>query len=130
MLHAAVDARIDRDIYFIHAVRSHSVHAFAAEVRQLAARHWRVQPHVCHEIADPGCRAGRDFDSLGRVNAALLRGLAPSPDADFYFCGPPAFMKSVLGILRDWDVAEDRIRYEFFGPKQAMNAPIETPVAV
>jgi len=130
MLHAAVDAQIDRDIYFVHAARSRRVHAFAAEVRELAARHPRVQTHICHEMADAGCREGRDFDTLGRVDAALLRRLVPGPDADFYFCGPPAFMKATLSILRDWEVADERIRYEFFGPKQAMNAPIATPVGV
>lgn len=130
MLHAVVDARIERDIFFIHAARSRRVHAFANEVRQLAARHPRVNVHVYHELADAGCRAGRDFDSLGRVSAESLSRLLPEPDAVFYFCGPQPFMQSILAILREWDVPDERIRYEFFGPKQSLAAPKPTPVGV
>ena len=37
-------------------------------------------------------------------------------EANFYFCGPKMFMKSVRQILREMGVAEEKIHFEFFGP--------------
>jgi len=36
--------------------------------------------------------------------------------ADFYFCGPIAFMKHVAKLLRARGVARDQIHFEVFGP--------------
>ena len=59
---------------------------------------------------------GEHFDSAGRVDIELLKKLLPLDDYDFYFCGPVPFMKSVYHGLKDLNIADDRIHYEFFGP--------------
>ncbi len=59
---------------------------------------------------------GRDYDSIGHVNLDLLKELLPNKDMDFYLCGPPPFMNSLLKDLWEWGVPEDRIRFELFGP--------------
>lgn len=38
-------------------------------------------------------------------------------ESKFYMCGPPAFTKDTLNILKELGVQEDRISYEFFGPQ-------------
>lgn len=124
MAHAAVDEKVDRDIWFIHAARNARVHAFAAEVRRLAERHPRFHIHICYdEVETDGLttRPEARCDTHGRIDLLLLQRLLPGPDADFYFCGPKPFMEVIAGALRAWNVPEAQIRYEFFGPSETLN---------
>jgi ferredoxin len=47
--------------------------------------------------------------------------LLPFGDYDFYLCGPGAFVADLHAGLRGLNVADDRIRYEFFGPSSLPN---------
>lgn len=37
-------------------------------------------------------------------------------DSHYYFCGPTEFMQKIYGGLREWQIPENQINYEFFGP--------------
>jgi ferredoxin len=52
----------------------------------------------------------------------LLQALQVPRDAEFYICGPPAFMSDLTTGLAGWGVAAGRIRTENFG-----SAPPKTP---
>ena len=41
------------------------------------------------------------------------------PDADFYICGPAAFMSGLVDGLAGWGVARDRLHTENFGSGQS-----------
>lgn len=113
MLHAAVSDQDAGDIWFIHAARNASVHAFYQEVRELADKHPNLNVLFCYdELVD----SDRSYCQNGRIDQALLKRVLPGPDADFYFCGPKPFMKSIYHALSDWGVPEKQIRFEFFGP--------------
>jgi ferredoxin len=79
---------------------------------------------------------GRDYKYKGRVGADLFREVLPSNNYDYYFCGPPPMMNALFEGLREWDVPEDRIHYEAFGPatvskkKDADKAIEKAPSAV
>ena len=55
---------------------------------------------------------------FGRINTKKMEDLLPQPvqDNEFYFCGPPAFMKSIFDTLNSLNVPKDQINYEYFGP--------------
>jgi nitric oxide dioxygenase len=122
MFHGAVDARVPRNIWFIHAARNARVHAFADEVDALASRHPKAHVHVCYDQPEAADSVGARPHTIGRLDLSLLQRLLPGPDADFYFCGPTPFMESIQRALRTWKVPDEQIRYEFFGPLQALNA--------
>ncbi len=52
----------------------------------------------------------------------VLQDLQVPRNADFYICGPPAFMSDLTAGLTSWDVAVSRIHTGNFGP-----APPRTP---
>ena len=64
----------------------------------------------------PADVAGIDFDSQGRVGGELIAGLAPGLDAEFYLCGPIAFMADIQSEMVARGVPESRIHTEIFGP--------------
>jgi len=115
-------ANVQTPVFFLQAAKNSSVHALAEEVRQLAtgADNFRTRILYDEPLADD-VETGR-CDDVGFFTTSLLQAWAPVADAEYYLCGPPAFMASVLAGLRQLEVPEDRVRHEFFGPKKSLEA--------
>lgn len=115
MLEAALQT--DRPITFIHCARGSAVHAFRAQIDALAQAHSQLQPlYVYDEVAD-----GEAVAAQGHLTEDLLgQWLPASRDADVYFLGPKPFMRSVKASLHKLGVPEAQVRYEFFGPAEAL----------
>ena len=56
-----------------------------------------------------------DFDAPGRLDMHAIEELGVPRDADFYLCGPSAFMNDLAVELGTWGVAANRIHTEIFG---------------
>ncbi len=114
-----VAAPSGRPVHFVHAARDGEVHAFRERADALAAHHPNLQLLYVYDEPRPGDRP----HVVGRVTPQLLAGLLPADrDVDFYFLGPKPFMQSVYAAALDLGVPSDRLRYEFFGPLQALQA--------
>ena len=125
MAKAWVESRLDVPLYFLQAARNSHTHAFAEEVRQLAgvgsaAVHTKVlySDPVDRDVAEQRC------DQRGLVDTELLREWTPYQQAEYYFCGPRGFMQRVHGGLKELGVDDARIHFEFFGPRQEIQAPV------
>ncbi|WP_437223215.1 NO-inducible flavohemoprotein [Planctomicrobium sp. SH661] len=104
-------------IHFIHAARNSSVQALAGEIQSLS-RHDNVVTHVIFDAPHADDLAQQRCHSVGTVNTEFLQKHTPYQEADFYFCGPKPFMRAVYSGLKELGVGDDRIRFEFFGPRQ------------
>src|SRR5262249_57487894 len=78
--------------------------------------------HTCYSSPRPEDRAGFDFNTRGHMDLRLLQDLQVPRHADFYLCGPSAFMSDLTAGLTGWGIAASRIRTEAFG-----SAPPMTP---
>ena len=119
MLNAIVQGGAPRPVWFIHGTRSSREHAMGAHVRRLAEEHDNVHVHIRYSEPDPEDvegRGGRDYDSRGWVDMALLKQVLPFDDYDFFLCGPQPFMRTLYCGLLSLGMSESRIHYEFFGP--------------
>lgn len=106
-----------RPIHFIHAARHGGVHAFRGRVDELAAQHANVRATYVYEQP----RGTELPHTIGRVSQELIGQHLPTDrDVDLYFIGPKAFMQAIHQIGRDLGVASSRLRYEFFGPLEAI----------
>jgi nitric oxide dioxygenase len=112
-----------RPVYFLQAARNSRVHALASEVRALADASPNVQTHIVYDQPLPHDTAEGHCDSVGVITTDLLREWTPTAEADYYVCGPSAFMTCVLASLDELGVPSERVRHEFFGPKQMLAAP-------
>jgi ferredoxin len=70
------------------------------------------------------CRAGRDYDSAGRLSLDALRTLEVPPDADAYLCGPAGFLTDVTAALVEAGVPANRINTEIFGAEPGITPGI------
>ena len=60
-------------------------------------------------------KESKSYDKEGYITLDFLQKVLPSKQADFYFCGPEPFMRAVNRALKQWEIPEERIHYEFFG---------------
>ena len=107
-------------IQFLQAVKNSAVHPFVDEVQQMVSDKDFVQTRFLYDAPlEKDVELGR-CDQVGTVDIELLRNWTPYQEADFYFCGPPPFMRSVYAGLKELNVDDSRIHFEFFGPKQEL----------
>jgi nitric oxide dioxygenase len=117
MLKAA--APTGRRIAFIHAARNSRMHAFRDEVDIIVKRHPNVSRYYIYDQPLPGDGA----DATGLITTELLADVLPKDrDVDFRFLGPKPFMRNVLASAKTLGVPAAMIRYEFFGPLEALDA--------
>ena len=132
MLQALAAGRSRREVWWIHGARNKAEHAFAAEVQGLLKSLPKAHTHICYSAPDPTDRPTVDFDAAGRLGVQVLKGLGVPREADFYLCGPAAFMSSLTADLTSWGVSAERLHRENFGSGPAMTpgvaaAPARAP---
>ena len=116
MLNTIVDSGTKRPTWFVHGTRNGIHHAMCRHMRQAAAENDNITVHIRYSQPRPEDVRGREYDSAGHVDIDLLKELLPHKEMDFYLCGPPPFMNSMMRGLWEWGVPESRIRFELFGP--------------
>ncbi len=122
MLHALAAEGAPGEVWWLHGARNRREQPFAEEARTLLEALAHGHSHVCYSAPDPGDRPGLDFDARGRLDMRALQKLDVPRNADFYLCGPPAFMSDLTAGLAGWGVAASRIHTELFGA-----GPSKTP---
>jgi ferredoxin-NADP reductase/ferredoxin len=117
MLHAlaAPSAKSPRDVWWIHAARSAGEHVFAQESRQLLAAIPRSHSAIAYSKPGPTDRPANEFDIRGHWDLASLEKLAVPVGADFYVCGPSAFLRDMNRDLISLGVPHEAIHQEIFG---------------
>jgi ferredoxin len=109
MLHALANEHTERPVWWIHGARNRDEHAFGDEVDGLLAA--LASGHRVLAYSRPS--DGDAPDLVGRLDLATLADLPT--DADYYLCGPDAFMRAVGAALTARGVAPERVSTEAFG---------------
>jgi ferredoxin len=85
-------------------------------LESLAQTHPAFKLNVVYGQPGPEDQLARDHQHAGYVDLALLRRTLPHGRHQFYVCGPPPMMQSLVPALREWGVRADDIHFEAFGP--------------
>jgi ferredoxin-NADP reductase len=102
-------------VWFVHGAINGKAHAFDRCVRDIATGHPRLTVHVRYSQPLEDEIEGKHYDSPGHVDVDLIKSLLPFDDYEFYMCGPIPFMESLYEGLKELNVSDQRIHYEFFG---------------
>ncbi len=119
-----------RPIWFLHGVRNGQYHAFRDEVLAIAKQNPNLQIHYAY--SRPQAEDEGFYQSTGYVDAALIQSLV-TQDAEFFLCGSPPFLRSLMEGLKAWGVPDSEVFFESFGPgmqKQATPVQAQAPVDV
>lgn len=117
MLQHLNNTKSNRRVVWIHGARNGAHHTFQDQVKQIAKDKDNatsmVQTHVVY--SKPRDQDVGSYDSTGRMNAKLVKDIVPDLEkADFYICGPLAFMASLQDGLERHGVDPQYIHYETF----------------
>eukprot|EP00213_Chloropicon_mariensis_P004074 CAMPEP_0197471532 /NCGR_PEP_ID=MMETSP1309-20131121/2487_1 /TAXON_ID=464262 /ORGANISM="Genus nov. species nov., Strain RCC998" /LENGTH=422 /DNA_ID=CAMNT_0043009339 /DNA_START=172 /DNA_END=1440 /DNA_ORIENTATION=- len=101
MLESAISSGCEKDIVVIAAARDRKVEA----MHEVLMKHDKENPNVSVTFLYGKLRMNHIRKAVGQ-----------SKDKHYYFCGPAAFMKVVYSGLKSWNIPEDQVHFEFFGP--------------
>jgi ferredoxin-NADP reductase len=127
MLHALAAQTSPRPVWWIHGARNSLDHPFAREARELLTKLPDARSHVQYSRPEATDQLGVAFDAPGRLTATVLAKLGVPREADFYLCGPAAFLDDFTAGLGRWGVARDRVHSEIFGSGNSITPGVKTP---
>ncbi len=122
MLHALAAEASPREVWWLYGARRGREHPFAREARALLKALPHGHSHIRYSAPDPEDKPGVDFDAHGRLDLGVLQELEVPHNADFFICGPSAFINDFAARLAAWGIPKGRIHTELFG-----SAPSMTP---
>lgn len=125
MLHAFAAEGSLREIWWLFGARNRDEHPFAQEARRLLQMLPNSRSYICYSRPGSQDRPGLDFDAPGRLSVTVLKELGVPREADFYLCGPAAFLQDLTSGLAALGVTRERVHTEIFG-----SAPSITPGVV
>jgi ferredoxin-NADP reductase/MOSC domain-containing protein YiiM len=120
MLHSLAAVASSREVWWIHGARDSGEHPFAEETRTLLAALPHSHSHIRYSSPRSADRPALDFDAPRRLNVHVLQELGVPRDAEFYLCGPPAFLSDFTTELQAWGVAINRVHSEVFGSAESV----------
>ncbi|MDX8361665.1 NO-inducible flavohemoprotein [Cytobacillus sp. IB215316] len=116
MLNTIADTQPERKVTFIHAAINGNVHAMKDEVSAVTSKNEQISAYYSYNAPTVDDINNKAFDHEGFITLEWLQQIVHNTNADFYFCGPLPFMKTVYQLLKEIGVPQDNIHYEFFGP--------------
>jgi ferredoxin-NADP reductase/MOSC domain-containing protein YiiM/ferredoxin len=131
MLHALAGPAENhaRDIWWCYGARNGREHPFATEVRDILRGLQRGHSFIVYSKPELHDRLGEDYDAVGHLNLAFLQGRDIPQAAEFYLCGPAAFLADVSEALKAWNVPESCIHSETFGAASSLTPGIASALA-
>lgn len=122
MLNRLVDLKSPRTALLVYGIQHGQDHPFKQHLSAIARTHENIHVLTCYSQPGAVDRLGADYQFHGRVNLELLKRVIGDPDAEFYMCGPAAFMQSLYDGLLEWGVYPKDIHFEAFGPASVKRA--------
>lgn len=106
------------EIHFIQAVQNSNIQPFNRDIVELS-KLYPIKNHIFYSNPLASDKLGKDYQYTGYVTKDWIENNLPL-NSEFYFCGPPPFMKGINKALLELNVSKDNIHFEFFGPPQDM----------
>ncbi len=116
MLNAVVESGSQRETHLFYGVTHGKDHAFKDQMKKVAQENENVHLHVCYSNPAADDVKGEDYHHGELVSVDLFKRLLDSNNYEFYICGPPPMMNSLVEGLETWGVPEECVHFEAFGP--------------
>ncbi|MGE8684791.1 MAG: NO-inducible flavohemoprotein [Acinetobacter sp.] len=115
MLNQLVTLDMPQPVTFIHACRSKQVHAMHKHIQDLEAKYPRLSTFTAYEFPHANDKLGEDYDTAGRLDLGSMDTALLPINADYYLCGPMAFMAEQQKALIARGIPANNIHSEAFG---------------
>lgn len=114
---AALDhVRSSKRVYALLGYRDGEHCLFRDQLEQIAERNDLFSVRIAYSRPAESDVLGLHYHHHGRLSIDWLRDVLPSNNFEFYLCGPPRMMQTLVPDLLAWGAPDDAIHYEAFGP--------------
>ena len=120
MLHALAAENSRRPVWWIYGSRNRTSHPFEEEARALLKQLPGARSYIVYSKPGADDQPQVDFDASGHLDVTLLEKIGVPRDADFYLCGPTAFLEGMRKALPEWGVAAANVHMEIFGTLESI----------
>lgn len=107
-----------KNVSFIQAVQNSKIQPFNYDIRKIAEIN-ELKNYVFYSSPLEVDIEGKDYDYTGFISKEWIEDNLDL-NSEFYFCGPPPFMKNLNKSLIQLGVSRENIHFEFFGEPQLM----------
>jgi len=107
-----------RRVVFVQCALNSETHAFRNEI--LENQTPKAKTVIVYNAPLATDKLGVNYDFSGYLTTKILRDIGVDSGSEFYFCGPTPFMANAIKILKELNVEEANINYEFFGPAEEL----------
>ena len=115
MIETIAEVGSGREVILFYGVHEPKDAAFADELIVLANTHDNIAVHMCYSGYQGNGSDLPDGHFLQQVDLDLLQRVLGTSNYDFWLCGPPPMMESLIAGLQQWGVPKERIFTEAFG---------------
>jgi len=132
MLRTLAEERSEREVWFFYGVRHGGEQLYAEELKKIERTQPNIKICLCYSDPLPEEKEGEDYQYGEHVSVELFKRVLEVNNFEFYICGPPPMMQSLVHDLEAWGVPDERVRYEAFGPatvKKAKHTTAESEAA-
>ena len=116
ILHALAAEASQREVWWLFGTRNRDEHPFAEEARSSLQSLLHSRSYILYSRPGSQDQPGLDFDAPGHLTVTVLKEIGVPREADFYLCGPSAFLQDLTTGLAAWGVPSDHVHAEIFGP--------------
>ncbi|WP_010254909.1 NO-inducible flavohemoprotein [Myroides injenensis] len=112
MLESLLTTNTSTAIKWIHGCRNKEVHAFKNRLEELERNHQNLSQHIFYDVVE------NTSEQLyqGWVDLAMLKDDIILDNAEYYICGPGAFINKHYTYLIENKIDKANIHFEEFGP--------------
>lgn len=129
MLNSIIESSSKRETHFFYGIVNGVDHAFKEHLRRIDQENENIHMHICYSNPEERDIKGQDYQHEGRVSIDLFKQTLNSNNFDFYICGPPPMMDSLVGGLNEWGVPKEHVHFESFGPASVKRTKPATSVS-
>ncbi|MGL5381644.1 FAD-binding oxidoreductase [Clostridium sp.] len=108
-----------REVYFIQATQNSNLHPFKSDIESISEKE-NVKKIVFYDRPLEEDTINNKYDFTGYITQDWIKENLPL-NSEFYFCGPPPFMKGINKSLKSLGVSSENIHFEFFGDPQTLD---------
>ncbi len=129
-----VRVRHIRSIHLVLLARNNAQRAFYQEIQALAQKFpGQFKVTWCLSKPEDSLKPGLDYQHSGRLTHNVLEDVVDATESEVYLCGPPEFMQSTYDLLTAFNISDEQIFAEAFGPaaikrNQAEVYPVDSAV--
>lgn len=116
MINYLVNSGTKREVWFFYGVRNSKDHIMMDYINEIDKENPNIHLHVCYSHRLETDALNKHYHHDERISVELFKKVLPANNYEFYICGPPPMMEAITHDLKEWNVPEEKINFEAFGP--------------